>query len=357
MCFAERSDVAYNLLAVDFLPPSVIRSSLCTISTHLASGTITPLRRITHTLGNVATAFRQMIQATHVGKVVAAPSLTAPPPAVPPQSYPKVAITGGSGGLGVMMSLWLVQNNGPLYVQLLSRSGRLTTGATETTSLSITAASITLEMADTSMTVDVVSAFRSQKGPMLSAVMHASGVLQDSLLGNQSAASFKSVFAPKIGTLSALTSSCNMLPLAAITLFSSVSSLLGGAGQANYAAANSALDSLAHHWQAAGGVARSVQWGAWASSGMASEAVLKRLHRIGQGVITAEQGLLALGTVLKSTKATAMPSMPQLAVNDFAWQTYLKNGVPDFFTEFAAYAQGRIDSLCINHELPQKIVT
>ena len=37
--------------------------------------------------------------------------------------------------------------------------------------------------------------------------------------------------------------------------------------QANYAAANAALDAWSHSWQAAGGASKSIQWGAWASSG------------------------------------------------------------------------------------------
>lgn len=37
--------------------------------------------------------------------------------------------------------------------------------------------------------------------------------------------------------------------------------------QANYAAANCALDAWSHAWQAAGGASQSLQWGAWASSG------------------------------------------------------------------------------------------
>lgn len=37
--------------------------------------------------------------------------------------------------------------------------------------------------------------------------------------------------------------------------------------QANYAAANCALDAWSHAWQDAGCASKSVQWGAWASSG------------------------------------------------------------------------------------------
>ena len=74
---------------------------------------------------------------------------------------------------------------------------------------------------------------------------------------------------------------------------------------------------------------------------MASEAVLKRLHRIGQGSITAEQGLLALGAALRGVGATrALVPLPQLAVNGFVWDTYLAgSSPPSVFADFAPLAQ------------------
>lgn len=64
--------------------------------------------------------------------------------------------------------------------------------------------------------------------------------------------------------------------------------------------------------------------------------MLRRLHRIGQGSISADQGLIALGAVLHGAAATDVtPAPPQLAVNAFSWDTYLQSSQPAFFSEMA----------------------
>lgn len=75
--------------------------------------------------------------------------------------------------------------------------------------------------------------------------MHASGVLQDALLGNQTILGIKAVFAAKVSGAQTLMAALGQWPLGFRTLFSSVAGLLGSAGQGNYAAANAVLDSMA----------------------------------------------------------------------------------------------------------------
>lgn len=70
---------------------------------------------------------------------------------------------------------------------------------------------------------------------------------------------------------------------------------------------------------------------------MASEAVLSKLRRGGQGVLHPEAALSALGSVMAS-----LPSCPSvLTVNPFSWQRYLPSGapVPPFLEEFGSCDQ------------------
>jgi hypothetical protein len=119
-------------------------------------------------------------------------------------------------------------------------------------------------------------------------------------------------------------------------LFSSVSALLGGAAQTNYAAANSCLDALASCRRVRGHAGTSVQWGAWAEVGMAARgAARKRMEAmevtLGFGRVGLAQGLAALGA---ATRACA-PSV--LAMLPVVWSQFLQDSsaAPTFLAAFA----------------------
>ncbi len=100
--------------------------------------------------------------------------------------------------------------------------------------------------------------------PPVSGIINSGGVLADAAISRQTAAGVRSAFAPKLGSAVAMHQDSRVLPVSQVLLFSSVSSLLGAPGQANYAGANAALEGwmAASSSQGVNGVA--VQWGAWA---------------------------------------------------------------------------------------------
>lgn len=104
-------------------------------------------------------------------------------------------------------------------------------------------------------------------------------------------------------------------------MFSSLASLLGIAGQANYAASNAYLDALSHFRQDRLGLpGMSVQWGLW-QTGMAasfSPSVLENLAEMGFSTIKEADGMRCLRSLL------SFSSIPQVAALDVDWATYVQ---------------------------------
>ena len=71
--------------------------------------------------------------------------------------------------------------------------------------------------------------------------------------------------APKIASAAAISCAAALLPVASSVQFSSSAALFGAPGQANYAAANAALEAAASAAAARGVPTTAVQWGAWAA--------------------------------------------------------------------------------------------
>ena len=108
------------------------------------------------------------------------------------------------------------------------------------------------------------------------------------------------------------------LDLRRFVLISSFAGTLGAPGQANYAAANSALDALATRRRAQGLAATALAYGAWASpTGMTRElgdADRARSEQIGIAPLSSEEGLRAFDTALRADASLAVLVRLRLAV-------------------------------------------
>ncbi|WP_138909277.1 type I polyketide synthase, partial [Streptomyces chryseus] len=98
---------------------------------------------------------------------------------------------------------------------------------------------------------------------------------------------------------------------------SSAAGTLGNPGQANYAAANAALDAYAHHLRTQGTPATSLAWGYWSDvSGMTAhldKAALQRHRRDGMLGLPAETGMALLDAGLRSSEPALITARLDLA--------------------------------------------
>ncbi|WP_437309429.1 SDR family NAD(P)-dependent oxidoreductase [Sorangium sp. So ce388] len=218
-----------------------------------------------------------------------------------------VLVTGGLGALGLEVSRWLVREGRAKHLVLMGRSGP---GAEAESAIGwMREAGATVEVAlgdvgDAESLTGVLAKIPEERP--LTGVVHAAGVLQDGVLTEVDGPAVERVFSPKVRGSWNLHEQTKGKKLDFFVMFSSVSSLVGPAGQGSYAAANGFLDGLARARRAAGLPGVSVNWGAWGESGMASrlEASQKaRLAEQGFGFLSTAEALALLGEALRRPEA------------------------------------------------------
>ncbi|MEU8824622.1 SDR family NAD(P)-dependent oxidoreductase [Streptomyces sp. NPDC048636] len=249
-------------------------------------------------------AFRFLREGRNVGKVV----LTVPAPLDPERT---VLITGGTGGLGALFAKHLVTRHGVRHLLLVSRRGPAAEGAAELVAeLEALGAQARVAACDVADRAQVAGLLESLDRP-LTAVVHTAGVLADGVIESLTPEQMRHVMRPKTDAAWHLHELTSRMDLSAFVLFSSAAGLLGNAGQANYAAANAAVDALAALRRAAGLPALSLAWGLWSDStgmtGELDETDLARMERTGIGAISAELGLELFDQALDSDTALLAP--------------------------------------------------
>ncbi|PIM71508.1 hypothetical protein CTU88_15690 [Streptomyces sp. JV178] len=256
--------------------------------------------------------------AVRAGRVLA-PRMTRATTPVPPGPgegpWPAdgtVLITGATGALGAAVARHLVTAHGVRDLLLVGRRGDAAPGAVELRQelgeLGARATFAACDVADRAALAALLATVPADRP--LTAVVHAAGVLDDRVFDALTPESLEAVLRPKADAARHLHDLTRDLDLAAFVLFSSVQGLLGGAGQANYAAANTYLDALAQHRRARGLVATSLAWGPWAEGGMAAglgETDRRRFARMGIHALTPGQGLRLLDAALASGDACSVP--------------------------------------------------
>jgi acyl transferase domain-containing protein/thioesterase domain-containing protein len=207
-------------------------------------------------------------------------------------------ITGGFGGIGLTIAADLIREYGARIV-LVSRSdlppreqwpgfpassqtGRRIRAVQALEALGGEVLTLGADVCNVEDMREAAETARSRFGA-INGVVHAAGVISDAPLLTKTVADVEDVFSPKVHGLQVLDQVFPDGSLDWLVLFSSTSTVTAPAGQIDYVAANEYLNAWAK--ARAGGKTRvvAIDWGIWADTGMAADAIAAREGGKGDG--------------------------------------------------------------------------
>ncbi|KAK8013161.1 lovastatin nonaketide synthase [Apiospora marii] len=251
--------------------------------------------------------FRLLQMGRHTGKVVLVPGEADVVPVLTPKfrdtrlldGSKTYLLVGGLGGLGRTLSQWLVRK-GAKSIAFFSRSGAEKPEAKQTVDwLQQRGISVQVFSGDVASLPDVTHAIR-QIGPRLGGVLQAAMVLQDNPLDTMSFAQLERCLLPKVVGTQNLHLATLGSQLDFFVCFSSVATVLGFKGQANYSAANSFLDAFMRHRRGLGLCGTTMNIGAVGDAGVIAESseLQKTMLRSGVDTLTEQELMYQLEEAL-----------------------------------------------------------
>lgn len=221
-------------------------------------------------------------------------------------------VTGGLGGLGIKVGDWLGLK-GAKHLVLVGRKAPQEQAIAIINHLKERGIKVEIAQIDISDTQAVGSLIQKfgKDWPELKGIIHAAGVLEDSILPSQDWPHFERVFAPKISGSWNLHQATLTKPLDFFVLFSSHTGVIGSPGQINYSAANAFLDGLANYRHKLKLPALSISWGPWAEVGMAAQ--------LGDRFITSGYTPIRLTEGLSAMEFAMQQSNPHLVLVHADW--------------------------------------
>ncbi|MEV2253492.1 type I polyketide synthase [Streptomyces sp. NPDC050147] len=321
--------------------PDLLAEGYRELTVMLTEGTLPPLPVTEHPVAEAASVFHTMASARHTGKLLLAwPASGTDTLPVRPEDVPVVRpdgsylVTGGLGGLGLLVARWLAER-GAAAVVLISRSSP--TAATRTALDAITedfgtrVEAVSGDLAEPGVADSLVTAALGT-GHRLRGVVHAAAVVEDATVANLSSALLERVWRPKATGAWLLHHAVAGQDLDWWVTFSSAASLLGNPGQGAYAAANAWLDEFTSWRRAQGLPAVCVNWGPWAEVGRGAG-----MEDRGYAMITPGEGIAALERILSHDRDRTAYTPVDLP----RWlESYPATARTAFFAELAAPAAG-----------------
>ena len=230
-------------------------------------------------------------------------------------------VTGAFGGIGQSLCLELAAQ-GARHLLLPVRPVRNGSGPPDSrkallAQLTASGCSVDVRQVDLSNGEDLDQALRAwdAEAPPVRGIFHLAGEVTPGLLFEASPEVLARQWAVKVGVAARLSEWSEGRSLDHFVLFSSLAAVLPSPGLAAYAAANAALDRLAHDRTARGLAALVIDWGFWGEAGMASR-LTARAGYAGSGLglpFSNADALAGLMTLMQSSCSAAMFAVPNWA--------------------------------------------
>ncbi len=295
----------------------------------IEEGKLTPIPYAAYALTDLTAALKHAQQKEQAGQVIVEMS-NEKMPVLPSKKISfsgnaTYLVTGGASGFGLWIAKWLV-DKGAKHLALLSRSGCKSeqdwamVEEMENKGVEVNLMNVDITSANDIETI--INIVRDSMPP-LKGIIHSAAVLQDATLANMSQERFMRVFNPKVlgaWNLHRATMDCD---LDFFLSLSSISSMFGLPGQANYSSANNFLDKLAHYRQTQGLAGASVNLGVLDNyAGMSKEGgnVMNVLANQGWLPLTFQQ-------VMDKIEHILLQKTPQRMAANLDWKSF-----KDFFT-------------------------
>lgn len=228
-----------------------------------------------------------------------------PPPAAPRfRTDACYLVTGGFGGLGLVIARWMAEH-GARHIALLGRHADPgADGVRAIEALGSKVYALQGDVADEAAMQRVLAKLRAD-APPLRGVMHAAAAISAAPLTQLSQSQITEMLRPKLAGTLILERLTREHGLDFLVLFSSTTALLGASGLAHYAAANAFLDTFAQVVNPARRVI-SVNWGTWEVMRLASADSRRNFVESGLQPMATNAALDALGRLLAGSRARAV---------------------------------------------------
>jgi len=303
-----RPDIHYypfDLGEVGNESPEMIQTMLQQMMPEFDQNNLSPLPYHAFQLNDIVSAFRYMAQAQHFGKVV----VSIQESRFQIHSNATYIITGGTGALGQIVSKWLIEKGATCILSISRHAGDH--HDLDQNTIIYKSCDVSCEKSMKLLFDEIEHSLPEVKG-----VIHAAGVLDDCSMIEQTWERFENTMKPKIWGAINLHQCTQKCSLDFFVMFSSSASLLGSAGQSNYAFANAFLDGFAQHRRSMGLCGTSINWGPW-ESGMAVSGAQTNRNMTDKGIspVSSDDAIASLEIILDKDFSLS-------GVIDIDWQIY-----------------------------------